>query len=73
MTGINGLTYLGSTIPPWYFVDRLGRRKILLSGAIAMAVSLSLIAYFLFLDIKWTPSLVVIFVMIYNAAFVSVL
>lgn len=34
-----------------------------------MAVSLSLISYFLYLDIKWTPRLVVLFVMIYNAAF----
>jgi Sugar (and other) transporter len=69
MTGINGLTYLASTIPPWYVVDKLGRRKILLSGAIAMAISLSFIAYFLFLDFSWTPNLVVLFVMIYNAAF----
>lgn len=70
MTGINGLTYLASTIPPWYIVDRLGRRKILLSGAIMMAASLSLIAYFLYLDIKdWTARMVVLFVMIYNASF----
>ncbi|KFX94840.1 hypothetical protein O988_06115 [Pseudogymnoascus sp. VKM F-3808] len=69
MTGINGITYFLSTIPPWYLVDRLGRRPILLSGAIMMALSLSSIAYFLHLDIKATPTLVVVFVMIYNAAF----
>ncbi|KAL5352683.1 Ribulose bisphosphate carboxylase large chain [Pseudogymnoascus australis] len=69
MTGINGITYFLSTIPPWYLVDRLGRRPILLSGAIMMAISLSAIAYFLHLDIKATPTLVVVFVMIYNAAF----
>jgi predicted MFS family arabinose efflux permease len=69
MTGINGITYFLSTIPPWYLVDRLGRRPILLSGAIMMALSLSAIAYFLHLDIKATPTLVVVFVMIYNAAF----
>ncbi|PHH78690.1 hypothetical protein CDD82_2913 [Ophiocordyceps australis] len=69
MTGLNGITYFLSTIPPWYLVDRWGRRAILLSGAIAMAISLSLISYFIFLDIKWTPRLVVLFVMIYNAAF----
>ncbi|CZT08812.1 related to sugar transport protein STP1 [Rhynchosporium agropyri] len=69
MTGINSITYLMSSIPPWYLVDRWGRRFILLSGAIAMAISLSLISYFLFLDIATTPTLVVIFVMIYNAAF----
>ncbi|KAK0389781.1 hypothetical protein NLU13_3354 [Sarocladium strictum] len=69
MTGFNGITYFLSTIPPWYLVDRWGRRMILLTGAIAMAISLSLISYFLFLDVKWTPNLVVLFVMIYNAAF----
>ena len=69
MTGINGLTYLLSTVPPWYLVDRWGRRKILMSGAIAMIISLSMISYFLFINIYWTPRLVVIFVMIYNAAF----
>lgn len=69
MTGINGITYFLSTIPPWYIVDSWGRRLILLSGAVAMCISLSLISYFIFLDIAWTPRLVVIFVMIYNAAF----
>lgn len=69
MTGINAFTYLASTIPPWYLVDRWGRRPILLSGAVAMIISLSLISYFIFIDVRWTPTLVVIFVMIYNAAF----
>ncbi|CEJ79974.1 Putative Hexose transporter [[Torrubiella] hemipterigena] len=69
MTGLNGITYFLSTIPPWYLVDKWGRRPILLSGAVAMAVSLSLISYFMYLDIAWTPNLVVLFVMIYNAAF----
>ena len=69
MTGINGITYLLSTVPPWYLVDRWGRRLILLSGAIAMIISLSAISYFIFVDIHYTPVLTVIFVMIYNAAF----
>jgi sugar porter (SP) family MFS transporter len=69
MTGINALSYLASTIPPWYVVDRWGRRPILLSGAAAMIFALSMISYFLFIDIRATPTLVVIFVMIYNAAF----
>lgn len=69
MTGINALTYLASSVPPWYLVDRWGRRKILLSGAIMMVISLSLISYFMFLKIHATPTLVVVFVMIYNAAF----
>ncbi|KAL9129262.1 MAG: hypothetical protein Q9217_002243 [Psora testacea] len=69
MTGINGLTYLAATVPPWYLVDKWGRRLILLSGAIAMIISLSAISYFIFIDIHATPVLTVLFVMIYNAAF----
>lgn len=69
MTGINGITYLLSTVPPWYIVDSWGRRPILLSGAAMMTGSLAMISYFLYLDIKQTPMLVVVFVMIYNAAF----
>jgi hypothetical protein len=69
MTGINAITYLLSTIPPWYIVDTLGRRKILLSGALMMALSLSAISYFIFLQATWTPNMVVISVMIYNASF----
>ena len=69
MTGINALSYLASTVPPWYVVDKWGRRPILLSGAVAMIISLSLIGYFIFIDVRLTPTFVVIFVMIYNAAF----
>ncbi|KAE8378743.1 hypothetical protein BDV26DRAFT_280885 [Aspergillus bertholletiae] len=69
MTGINAISYLASTVPPWYLVDRWGRRPILLSGAVAMIISLSLISYFIFIEVKATPTLTVIFVMIYNAAF----
>jgi MFS family permease len=69
MTGINGITYFLSTIPPWYIVDRWGRRPILLSGAVMMTISLSLISYFIHLDVPSTPTMVVVFVMIYNAAF----
>lgn len=69
MTGINAFSYLASTVPPWYIVDRWGRRPILLSGAVSMIISLSLISYFIFIDVPYTPTLVVIFVMIYNASF----
>jgi hypothetical protein len=80
MTGINGIVYVLSTIPPyltllsqlmdrWYLVDRWGRRRILISGGIVMAVALSSISYFIFLDIAWTPQLVVLSVIIYNGFF----
>lgn len=69
MTGINALSYLASTIPPWYLVDHWGRRPILLSGAVAMIISLSLISYFIYINIRLTATFTVIFVMVYNAAF----
>lgn len=69
MTGFNAFTYLASTIPPWYLVDKWGRRPILLSGAVMMIIALSAVSYFIYIDIDLTPRLVVIFVMIYNAAF----
>lgn len=69
MTGINSIVYIMSTIPPWYLSDRWGRRFILLSGALIMAVSLSLISYFMYLSVSYTPTAVVILVIIYNAFF----
>lgn len=69
MTGINSLIYLASTIPPWYLVDGWGRKPLLLTGAVVMAVSLFSIAYSLFLDDTYTPQVVVIFVIVFNAAF----
>lgn len=69
MTGINSCVYVLSTIPPWYVADIWGRRFILLSGAFIMAISLSLIGYFMYIKIHYTPTLVVIFVIIFNAFF----
>ncbi|GAA5896105.1 hypothetical protein JCM5296_006247 [Sporobolomyces johnsonii] len=69
MTGINGIIYVMSTVPTWYLVDTLGRRAILLSGASVMAVALSLVGFFLYLDQSYTPVAVVTCVIIYNAAF----
>ncbi|BGP35729.1 hypothetical protein JCM10296v2_007581 [Rhodotorula toruloides] len=69
MTGINSIVYIASTIPTWYLVDSLGRRPILLSGAATMAVALTLVGFFLYLDAPYTPNAVVGCVIIYNAAF----
>lgn len=69
MTGINGIVYVASTIPPWYLMDKWGRRPILLSGAIIMSLALSAISYFIYIDVHYTPRMVVIFVIIYNAFF----
>ncbi|KAE9403242.1 general substrate transporter [Gymnopus androsaceus JB14] len=69
MTGVNSIVYVLSTLPPWYLVDRWGRRPILLSGAVVMAVALFSTGYFLYLDRPETPNAVVICVIIFNAAF----
>jgi hypothetical protein len=69
MTGINSLVYIASTIPPWYLVDKWGRRPILLSGALIMAFFLCLIGYWMYLDSTFTPTAVVVCVVAYNAAF----
>lgn len=69
MTGINGLVYLASTVPPWFLVDRWGRKPILISGGISMGVCLVAIAGVMRLDIAATPLLVAVLVIIYNASF----
>jgi len=69
MTGINGLVYIASTIPPWYLIDKWGRRPILLSGAAVMVLALSSISLLMYINIPQTPTLVVISVVVYNAFF----
>ncbi|KAI9894626.1 MAG: hypothetical protein M1814_001982 [Vezdaea aestivalis] len=69
MTGINAISYLACSVIPWFIIDDWGRRVILISGAVLMTISLSLISYFMFLELRATPKLVVLFVMIYNGAF----
>ncbi|ODV81040.1 general substrate transporter, partial [Suhomyces tanzawaensis NRRL Y-17324] len=69
MTGINALVYLASTIPPWFLVDRWGRKPILVSGALLMWTCLSLIAVVMYLNRGFTPLMVALLVIIYNASF----
>ncbi|EGV62081.1 xylose transporter, high affinity [Yamadazyma tenuis ATCC 10573] len=69
MTGINGIVYLLSTIPPWFLVDKWGRKPILVSGGIAMGICLYMIAWMIWLDKSYTPNMVAMLVIIYNAAF----
>ncbi|KIY70972.1 general substrate transporter [Cylindrobasidium torrendii FP15055 ss-10] len=69
MTGINSLVYVASTLPPWYLVDRWGRRPILLSGAVIMAISLGAVGWWMYVDVPQTANAVVICVIIYNAGF----
>ncbi|CUM64732.1 uncharacterized protein PRCAT00002343001 [Priceomyces carsonii] len=69
MTGINAIVYLLSTIPPWFLVDRWGRKPILISGGLSMAICLLLISWVMFLNKGFTPSLVALLVVIYNASF----
>ncbi|KAF8965884.1 hypothetical protein BDZ97DRAFT_1658260 [Flammula alnicola] len=69
MTGVNSIIYILSTLPPWYLVDRWGRRPILLSGAVVMALALGATGYFMYLNTSWTPDAVVVSVVVFNAAF----
>ncbi|KAJ3771280.1 hypothetical protein EV361DRAFT_887287 [Lentinula raphanica] len=69
MSGVNSIVYLLSTLPPWYLIDRWGRRPILLSGAVIMAIALFATGYFMYLDRPETPNAVVTCVIIFNAAF----
>ncbi|KAI0800970.1 general substrate transporter [Fomes fomentarius] len=69
MTGINAIIYILSTLPPWYLVDRWGRRFILLSGAVVMALALGLTGWWMYIDVAETPRAVVVCVIVFNAAF----
>ncbi|KAJ3569062.1 hypothetical protein NP233_g5298 [Leucocoprinus birnbaumii] len=69
MAGINSVIYVLSTLPPWYLVDRWGRRPILLSGAVIMALALGATGYWMYIDVPITPQAVVVCVIVYNAAF----
>ncbi|KAN0100527.1 General substrate transporter [Tylopilus felleus] len=69
MTGINAIVYILSTIPPWYLVDRWGRRVILLSGAVIMGIALGLTGWWMYIDVPATPQAVVVCVIVFNAAF----
>jgi len=61
--------FILSTLPPWYLVDRWGRRPILLSGAVVMVFALCATGYFMYLGYSWTPNAVVASVIVFNAAF----
>ncbi|KAL1708982.1 general substrate transporter [Schizophyllum commune] len=69
MTGINSCIYVLSTLPPWILVDRWGRRAILLSGAVIMALALGATGWWMYIDVPMTPNAVVACVIIFNAAF----
>ncbi|TFY71455.1 hypothetical protein EVG20_g1567 [Dentipellis fragilis] len=69
MAGINAIIYLLSTVPTWYLVDRLGRRPILLSGAVVMGAALCATGWWMYIDVPATPKAVVACVIIYNAFF----
>ncbi|KAK6465378.1 hypothetical protein DFJ63DRAFT_20251 [Scheffersomyces coipomensis] len=69
MTGINGIIYLLSTIPPWFIVDKWGRKPILISGGLSMGICLSLVSLIMWLNKSYTPTMVAVLVIIYNASF----
>ncbi|GMM36062.1 hypothetical protein DASC09_033870 [Saccharomycopsis crataegensis] len=66
MTGINSVIYVFCTMIPWFLVDKHGRRPILLAGAAIMFFSLTLMAFFLWLDIRATPLIIVMLVILFT-------
>ena len=56
---VNGIIYVCSTIPIWFLIDVLGRRKILMSGSVVTALALGACGYFLYIDASYTPQAVV--------------
>lgn len=69
MTGINAFIYLLSTIPPWFLVDKWGRKPILISGGLSMGICLLSIAFVMYINVASTPLLVAFLVIVYNASF----
>ncbi|XBW36495.1 hypothetical protein QEN19_002072 [Hanseniaspora menglaensis] len=70
MSGINSIFYVLSTIPPCFLVDKLGRKKLLLIGAVGMGISwLCIISVMYWNNLKYTPKLAVLFVIIFNSFF----
>ncbi|EGW34286.1 uncharacterized protein SPAPADRAFT_148933 [Spathaspora passalidarum NRRL Y-27907] len=69
MTGINSIIYIFSTIPPWFLVDGWGRKPLLISGGVLMGLPLFITAYSLYLNNQLTPTVVVVCIIITNAAF----
>lgn len=69
MTGINGLIYVLSTLPPWTLVDKWGRKPILLTGGLFMGCALVSISMSMLANTPATPRLVVVFVIVFNAFF----
>ncbi|GCE98281.1 hypothetical protein ZYGM_004179 [Zygosaccharomyces mellis] len=69
MTGFNGIMYIVSTLPPWILVDKWGRKPMLLTGSVVMGFALIFISLSMLINIKATPKLVVVFVVIFNSSF----
>ncbi|AQZ11322.1 YDL199C [Zygosaccharomyces parabailii] len=69
MTGVNGIMYIISTLPPWILVDKWGRKPMLMTGSIFMGFALVFISLSMLANIAATPKLVVIFVVIFNSSF----
>lgn len=70
MSGINSIIYVLSTVPPCFLVDRVGRKYLLLIGAVGMGVSwLCIILIMAWNNPIYTPKLAVFFVIIFNSFF----
>jgi hypothetical protein len=66
---VSTILMAGAEEDRWFLMDRAGRRPILLSGAIAMAIALTATGWWIYIDQAITTNAVVICVVVYNAAF----
>lgn len=69
MTGVNSVVYLLSTIPPWFLVDKWGRKPILISGGAVMGLCLTLVSLMMYMNKAFTSAMVALLVIVYNAGF----
>lgn len=44
VAGFNSLEYMLATIPPIFFIDKVGRRKLLMAGALGQALTMMVLA-----------------------------
>lgn len=71
-TAANAVIYTAATVPVWWLADRWGRRPLLITGGIAMAVALSIMCVFNEangLSANMRANGIYSFVVIYNALY----
>ena len=71
VTGINGCVNFFATIPTMIFIDKLGRRVLLITGAICMSISMMVVAILDPGDADRSPSASIVMIFLFVASFAS--